>query len=547
MNIFPVIAGGYAILAGGYRFLKRSITSITQPDDNSRTPAHRINDQKDYVPTRPLVLFGHHWMSIAGTSPIIASIVGLLWGWGPALLWMVLGVLLIGGVHDYFALMISVRREGKSMGDVISQSLGSFSGLLSSIVLAFGGILVYAIFLSVIASTLAQNPSAAIPTLALIPIAIICGILFKKGMPLLPATVLGLALTLVFVVVGIKFPLQQTSLYLWGREIMLFSESFWIYFFVLYTFAAVYTPVWFLLQPRDYLNSAVLVVGLLLGIGGLLIGRPQIKMPFFQNFITDLRGPLWPMLFVTISCGAASGWHSLIAAGTTSKQLSKESQGFPIAYGGMMGETAMAFLSASLIITSFTYRDFLATGLKPSAIGVLFSQALGKSMLHLGIPQIIGTTLGALALAALTLTTLDSFARTSRYVIQELGRKSPLSKPLISSLFVTIAGFLLYRFVPFMDLWNGLVLAGLLILILPFTILSLERIKKGKTRSKSYFLHIIIPLAFLYPTTLAGLFYLLYKYAVGHNWVSAGLNIFLIILAISLILQYLKRIKELKN
>jgi carbon starvation protein len=546
MNILPVITGAYSTLAFGYHILKKSITSIVKPNDAALTPAHQKNDQKDYVPTRPLVLFGHHWMSIAGTSPIIASIVGLLWGWGPALLWMVFGVLLVGGVHDYFALMISVRREGKSMGDVISERLGRFSGILSSIVLAFGGILVYAIFLSVIATTLAQNPTAAIPTLALIPIAILCGVLFKKGIPITIATIIGLALTLIFVILGIKYPLQQASLYFFGKEIILFSESFWIYFFVIYTFFAVYTPVWLLLQPRDYLNSAVLLIGLILGIIGLLIGRPKIQMPFFHGFTTSLRGPLWPMLFATISCGAASGWHSLIAAGTTSKQISKESHGFRIAYGGMIGETVMAVLSACLIITGFTYKEFLATGLKSSSIGVLFSQALGQAMAHLGIPLILGSTLGALALAALTLTTLDSFARTSRYVIQELGRKSLLSKPLASSIFVTLAGFLLYRFVPFMDLWNGLVLAGLLVLILPFTILSLERLRKKEKRGVSYFLHVIFPITFLYPTTFAGLIYLLYKYVVAKNWVSAFLNTFLIILAMSLIIQYVKRMKELK-
>jgi carbon starvation protein len=373
-------------------------------------------------------------------APIIASIVGLLWGWGPALLWMVFGVLLIGGVHDYFALMISVRREGKSMRDVISERLGKLSEVFASIVLAFGDILVYAIFLSVIATTQEQNPTAAIPTLALIPIAILCGVLFKKGMPVATATIIGLALTLIFIVLGIKYPLQMVSLHFFGKEIILFSESFWIYLFVIYTFFAVYTPVWLLLQSRDYLNSAVLLIGLLLGIVGLLLGRPQIQMPFFHGFTTSLLGPLWPMLFATIFCGTASGWHSLIAAGTTSKQLSKESHGFRIAYGGMIGEMVMAVLSACLIITGFTYKEFLATGLKSSSIGVLFSQALGQAMSHLGIPLIIGSTLGALALAALTLTTLDSFARTSRYVIQELGQKSLLCKPLVSSLFVTVAG-----------------------------------------------------------------------------------------------------------
>jgi len=543
VNIVPILTAGYGALVAGYKSFKRSITAITSPDDRNLTPAHLQKDGVDYVPTKPLVLFGHHWMSIAGTSPIIASIVGLVWGWGPALLWMVLGVIFIGGVHDYFALMVSVRHGGKSMGEVIRETLGGFSGTLSSVVLAFGGILVYAIFLSVIAGALAKNPTAAIPTLALIPLAVLCGYLLKRGVSLITATIIGVVLALMFVAIGIKYPLMETAVQLWGWELHLFSESFWIYLFVLYTFAAVSTPVWALLQPRDYLNSAVLVIGLLLGIGGIIVGFPSIKFPFFHGFHSSLRGPLWPMLFVTISCGAASGWHSLIAAGTTSKQLDKESHGFRIAYGGMMGETVMAFLSASLIITTFSYQEFLATGLSSSSIGELFSSALGAAMSHLGISRVTGSTIGAVALAALTLTTLDSFARTSRYVIQEIGSRTPLRRPLVSAILVTLTGFLLYKFVPFMDLWNGLVLAGLLLLVLPFVIIIIEKKRASQPKPFSYFLHLVLPLVFLYPTTMAGLLYLLYLYLKGGNWVSSGLNLVLIVLAFSLTIQSWRRLR----
>ncbi|MFB0518455.1 MAG: carbon starvation protein A [Acidobacteriota bacterium] len=543
MNIVPILTAGYGALAAGYNSFKRSITAITSPDDNNPTPSHLRSDGADYVPTKPLVLFGHHWMSIAGTSPIIASIVGLVWGWGPALLWMVLGVIFIGGVHDYFALMVSVRHQGKSMGEVVRETLGSFSGTLTIMVLAFGGILVYAIFLSVIAGALAKNPTAAIPTLALIPLAVFCGFLLKRGVSLITATAIGVALALVFLAVGIRYPLMATPVQLWGGELHLFSESFWIYFFVLYTFAAVSTPVWALLQPRDYLNSAVLVIGLLLGIGGILVGMPSVKFPFFNGFSSSVRGPLWPMLFVTISCGAASGWHSLIAAGTTSKQLDRESHGFRIAYGGMMGETVMAFLSASLIITTFSYREFLATGLSSSSIGELFASALGAAMSHLGISSLTGSTLGAVALAALTLTTLDSFARTSRYVLQEIGSRTPLRRPLVSAIIVTLSGFLLYKFVPFMDLWNGLVLGGLLLLVLPFVIIIIERKRATQPKPAPYFLHLILPLVFLYPTTMAGLLYLLYVYMKGGNWVSSGLNLLLIVLAVSLTVQSWRRLR----
>ncbi len=525
MNILPVFLIGYSALILGYKFLRKSVTSNFLPNDSIPTPANKLNDNRDFIPTRKGVLFGHHFMSIAGTSPIIASIVGLIWGWGPALLWMVLGVLFIGAVHDYYSLMLSVRHQGKSMGEVAKEELGPISGKLVSLVLAFGGILVYAIFLSIIASTLEKMPTAVWPTIALIPIAMLCGIMLKKGIGLSLTTIVGIALTFLFVWIGINNPIEASS-------------DFWAYFFLSYTFIAIYVPVWILLQPRDYLNFAILGIGLLIGFIGLLIGMPEIKMPFFHSFFSDIRGPLWPMLFVTISCGAASGWHALISSGTTSKQLAKESHAFPVAYGGMLGETVMAVLSASLVFTAFSYSDFTSKTLSSAVISQLFSKGLGEAMAHLGIPVVVGVTTGALALTALTLTTLDSFARTSRYVVQELGKNTFLKKNLSSSMFVALVGFILFKFVPFIELWNGLVLGGLMILIIPFTILFVSHKKK---KDKSFYLHVVLPLVFLLPTTTAGLLYLFYKYLIGIKIISLILILFLMALLISLLIESIKR------
>lgn len=525
MNIVPLFLVGYATLLFGYKYLKKSVTNNFHPDDNNKTPAVLINDNKDFVPTRKGVLFGHHFMSIAGTSPIIASIVGLIWGWGPALLWMIFGVLLIGGVHDYYSLMLSVRHRGKSMGEVAKEEIGPWSGKMVSIVMAFGGILVYAIFLSIIASTLEKMPTAVLPTLALIPIAILCGIMLKKGISLLLTTIVGISLTAICVWYGISTPIEA-------------SKDFWSLFFLGYTFFAIYVPVWILLQPRDYLNFSILSIGLIFGFIGLIIGAPSIKMPFFHNFFSEIRGPLWPMLFVTISCGAASGWHALINSGTTSKQLKKESHAFPIAYGGMVGETVLAVLSASFVISAFSYADFSSKELTSGVISQLFSEGLGNAMAHLGIPVIVGITTGALALTALTLTTLDSFARTSRYVVQELGQKTFLKGNFSSSLFVAIIGFFLYYQVPFIELWNGLVLGGLMLLIIPFTILFVSH---TGDRNFSYYLHIVFPLVFLIPTTTAGLFYLGHKYILESKFISLGLILFLTILLIVLIIEVIKR------
>jgi len=543
MNVLALLATGYAALVAGYAGLGRSIRQVVRPDETRPTPATVRRDGVDYVPTRPVVLFGHHYMSIAGTSPIIASIVGLIWGWLPAALWMVLGVVLLGGVHDYYALMTSVRNEARSMGDVVRERLGPASGVMASLVLALGGILVYAIFLSVIVNTLVSTPTAAFPTLALIPIAIACGLMMRYGMPLWATTVIGVGLVAICTWIGVThLPIPL-------------GKWWWTAIFVGYTFAAIYSPVWILLQPRDYLNSSVLAVGLVLGLAGLVIGRPALQMPAFIGFESE-RGPLWPMLFVTISCGAASGWHSLIAGGTTSKQLKNEKHGFPIAYGGMQGETVLALLSMAMIAAAYGYEDFRAKVYGSSVqVGEAFATALGKAMGHLGIPEVVGATVGALALAALTLTTLDSFARTGRYVVQELGGKTPLGKPLIASVFVTLGGFLLYATIPFIELWNGLVLGGLLLLILPFAVLLVRRREQGKPLDLPFGLHVGLPLLFLVPTTTAGLLYLGYKYLLkplqdpavgvgGVKWISGALVLFLMVLLFTLGVDVVRRLSR---
>jgi carbon starvation protein len=277
--------------------------------------------------------------------------------------------------------------------------------------------------------------------------------------------------------------------------------------------------------------------GLGLGLVGLVVGMPEIRMPAFVAF-DSVKGPLWPVLFVTISCGAASGWHSLIAAGTTSKQLASERHGFGIAYGGMVGETVMALLSAMLVCAAFDHQTFsqmLAGGSK--AIGQAFSGALGSAVSNLGIPAQVGATIGALALAALTLTTLDSFARTGRYVVQELAGESFLAKPLWASLFVTGTGYGLNKGVPFFELWHGLVLGGLLLLILPFIIRLIERKRAGKSWDLPACLHIALPLLFLVPTTAAGLVFLFHKYWLTDSFsIPSGLLVVFLMVLLGILL-----------
>lgn len=527
MNVIGYFAAGWVTLFAGYKLLKPSVESIIKPDDR-KTAAVLYNDGSDFVPTSRPVLFGHHWMSIAGTSPIIAAIVGLAWGWLPALLWMVLGVCLLGGVHDFFVAMISSRNKGLSMGALLDKKIGRISGKMSSILLGFGGILVVAIFLSIIAGTLAATPTAAVPTVALIGVGVICGILLKKGQSLVIVSLIGFGLTVVVVMVGLSFPIQMPAL-------------FWLWFFAAYTLVAITLPVWVLLQPRDYVNSFVLIVGMILGVTGLFIARPAIQFPAFIGFMDAANRPLWPMLFATISCGAATGWHSLISAGTTSKQLRTEKDGYFIAFFGMQSETIMALLSSALIITAISYADFGSVVASP---GPAFSAGLGVAISHLGFDQVVGATIGALALSALTLTTLDSYARTGRYVVQELGKGTPFEKPLPSALLIIGSGLLLYFAVPFMALWSGLVLAGLVALMFPLVIIYSERVRSGQPLDGPHIAHVVIPLIFVFATSYAALIFQFVTFVNAANWIAVSMVVFLMVMGVVIGMETLATLKK---
>ena len=318
---------------------------------------------------------------------------------------------------------------------MVNERMGKRAGMTTSALMAFGGILVYAIFLSVVAGTLESIPTSVIPTVALIHIAMLYVVMTRKGVSVPVASLGGFVLTIACIFIGLKIPIHAT-------------KTFWIWAFAIYTFFASYLPVWLLLQPRDYLSTLQLLGGLAVGFVGFLAARPAIQFPAFIGW-NAASGPLWPILFATISCGAASGWHNLVTTGTTSKQLRHEKDGFPIAYAGMQGETVVGLLTSAMIIALIGIEGYPAALANP---GGTFSTALGKAMSFIGIPEMVGVTFGALSLSALTLTTMDSYARASRYVIQELAAGTVLEKTLPSSILVTVSGLVLRFSVPYMDL-----------------------------------------------------------------------------------------------
>ncbi len=375
-------------------------------DPKRTTPAHTMEDGIDYVPAKTPVLLGHHFASIAGASPIIGPVTAAVFGWLPVFIWVVLGSIFIGGVHDFSSIVASIRHRGRSIGEIINEHIGSLGKKLFLVFAWSTLILVIAVFTILVARTFVLVPAAATSSLFFLILAVIFGVaVYRMQIPLGIASIIGIALLLGGVWLGIIFPIKINFI-------------MWIFILLIYITIASVTPVWILLQPRDYLNSFLLYM-LIFGAGlGIIVGNPQIHLNAFNGFSTNI-GYLFPLLFVTVACGAVSGFHSLVGSGTTSKQLDKETDARVIGYGGMLmeGMLAVVALIAAATITSGTYQEFISTdGGGPIA---LFSASVGGFMSKLGVPIDVGTTFSALAVSAFALTSLDTATRLARFSFQE--------------------------------------------------------------------------------------------------------------------------------
>ena len=339
----------------GYRFYGGFLTRRVFALDAERvTPAHTLEDGVDYVPTPKRVLFGHHFASITGLSPMLGPAVAVIWGWLPALLWVVFGALLIGCVHDFGALVVSMRARGVSIGKVAEGVIGARAKVLFLLIIYFGISLAMGVFVYVVAVLFAVGsrwsandpladpasfPAAVMPSVFLIVFAALMGYLtYRRGWSHAPLTAVGFVSTCLVVWIAIQNPLAGVERTEWPS-----SES-WTLALLAYAFVASILPVWSLLQARDYLNSLFLYLGLGLAFLGILVSRPQFAAPAFRS---DPEGApaFLPFVFIIIACGAASGFHSLVSSGTTSKQIGNELDAQPIGYGGMIGESLLGLLA----------------------------------------------------------------------------------------------------------------------------------------------------------------------------------------------------------
>ena len=567
MNAAVLLIISIAILVVGYIFYGGWLSKKWGVDPNKVTPAHTMEDGVDYVPAKAPVLMGHHFSSIAGAGPINGPIQAAVFGWVPVALWVLIGGIFFGGVHDFGALFASVRNKGKSIGTVIEDSIGLKAKRLFLIFAYLTLLLVVAAFASIVANTFkatflengavdiaasSANASTAMISIFFIVLAIFFGFfVYRRNAPLGVSTIIGVALIAVAMVVGLKWH----PLYL--------SYETWMIICGIYILVASVTPVWILLQPRDYLSSFLLYGMMILAVVGIVGCHPSIDtMPAFTGFKDTLAptgssiGYLFPALFVTIACGAISGFHSLVGSGTTAKQLNREQDAQPIAYGGMLIECALAIIS--LCAVAYIWKDYAdGTTVVPTAVFAGGLSAMLGELFGAGA-QSVTYSLLILAVSAFCLTSLDTATRLARYMFQEFwmkpgesikdmtGARKVLTNPYVATAITVVIGIAL-GMTGYAKIWALFGAANQLLAALGLLAVAAWLGKIGRNNKMFLF-----PMAFMLIVTLTSLVFTIITQV---NLITSGADVtwgivrgviavLLIILAIDLVVEGVKTLSK---
>lgn len=420
MNATVLAAVGLGAMFLGYRFYSKFIAErIYRLDPAFVTPAHSMRDDKDYVPTHRVVLWGHHFTAVAGAAPIIGPGIAVVWGWLPAFLWVVFGTIFFAGVHDFGAIWASVRNGGRSVGALTGEVVGQRSRTLFMIVIFLLLLMVNAVFAVAIAREFIAMPSSVIPVWSAVAVALVIGILiYRMGVGLLWPTIVGTVILYAVIYLGEVVPVTLPA-----QMLGMPPDTQWILILFLYAAIASMLPVWLLLQPRDYINGIQLFVGLGLLYGAVAVASPAIVAPAVNFSVPAGAPPIVPLLFVTVACGAVSGFHGLVGSGTTSKQLNRETDARFVGYLGSLGEGSLALVAiiattagfASLAEWETMYSSFGQGGVRA------FVQGGGTILSGLGLPLGFAQTLLTVMAVLFAGTTMDAGVRLQRYIVQEWG------------------------------------------------------------------------------------------------------------------------------
>lgn len=429
MNGALLLLLGCAAFAVAYFFYSAFIAKGLGVDPNRPTPAHTLGDGVDYVPAHPLVLYGHHFAAIAGAGPIVGPVLAAEFGWVAVTLWIVLGCIFVGSMHDMVTLFLSVRHDGRSIGSVIEDVMGRPGKMLFLMFCFATLVLVMSVFTGQVADSFVSNPEVATSSLLSIFEAAIFGVcVYRLGWSVKWASLVFVPVLFLLVWLGVIFPCDLTQLF--GVSAAT-ARTIWVVVLFVYCFVASTLPVWLLLQPRDYLNSYLLFAMLAIGLAAVLWVHPTIQINAFSGFSLPSAGGgskyLFPLLFVTVACGACSGFHALVASGTTSKQLDNERHIRPIGYGGMLLEGVVALL-ALLAVACGTQAD-LEHGLATMPPVKLFAHGLAAFCAQMGLPEKAAESFMLLAVAAFLMTSVDACTRLARFVWQEMWSTTSAAAP----------------------------------------------------------------------------------------------------------------------
>lgn len=560
MNTLLVVMLSFIIFFFAFKLYGKYISRVFSENDKNPTPAKTINDGVDYVPSKASVVFSHHFSSIAGAGPIVGPTVALLYGFYPTWLWIILGAIFIGAVHDSASIFVSLREKGSSIVEIARKTMGRWGFTLLIVFVFFMLLLVCAAFLdltcvaltSVVKLNLLNLPEsqtlfriisdaktgesqAVVGGIASTSVIIITAfapligyLLYRRHMRVFYAVILSLIIIALSVIIGFALPVR-------------FSRETWMILVSIYCFIASAIPVWIVLQPRDFINSFFLYGGIIAfiisaivgGLKGIEVTTPPLNIAEG----TAKLGPIWPILFITVACGAISGFHTLVGTGTTVKQLSRESEARKIGYGAMLVESILSVgvivaIGAGLAYVSYKEIVFPQGGKSNPVLAF----ALGSGLFMenaLGIPSYVGIILGILMIEGFVITTLDTAVRLGRLILQEFWRtlfKKPpklIFSRFFNSTIIIVSMFLLAYKNGFAIVWPVFGSANQLMAALALIAISLWLTMMQKKR-----LFTILPALFMLATTIYSLgFLLIKKFIPSGNFPLIGITIILFLLA----------------
>ena len=505
MTVSPLLVTACALLAYvvAYRFYARYLAErLFELDGSHSTPSHRFHDGVDYVPANRYVLFGHHYASITGLSPMLGPAIAVIWGWLPAILWVVLGAIFVGAVHDFGALAVSIRARGLSIGKVTENLIGPRGKTLFHAIIFFLIALAMGVFVHIVAVLFSPEfyPESVLPSGVLVLMALAFGIVIhRRRWGIRPLSTLGFSLMLIFIWAGIHYPIIGPTL------------AGWKVILLLYAFAASILPVWMLLQPRDYINSLFLYFGVGAMYIGFAITNPSFAAPAI-NLNPEGAPAMFPFVFVIIACGAASGFHSLVSSGTSAKQLDRETDARFIGYGAMIGESLFGLIAVLACTAGFVSREAwlerYMSWQSADNLGLNIASFINGTvhfLAALGLPSELAGTFVSVLVVSFALTSLDSATRLLRYNVSEVGetlRVQALGNRYVASA-VAVTAIAFFAFYQVRGEFAGLILWQLfgttnqLMAGLALLAVTIYLMRRGKPLA-----YTAVPMAFMLVSTL---------------------------------------------